>query len=185
MGVWWWWGWEMRWHMGGSSTCLLSTWQELEVRSCHSSSAHPPSLCATPSSSTALGRGWYLSWQNPLLVADCFSPSSAGILHGEVGQQDLPEPSAQWVMHALGSQSCGGQIEQRIRFGYQLLPGMDSSRNPGQTQKAGDWHRAKVHEWHLNKGVEAAAGKGLQGDQSHQWVWEDKDNQGLPSSCWM
>lgn len=138
MGVCWWWGWEMRWHMGGSSTCLLSTWQELEVRSCHSSSAHPPSPCATPSSSTALGRGWYLSWQNPLLVADCFSPSSAGILHGEVGQQDLPEPSAQWVRHALGSQSCGGQIEQRKRSGYQLFPGMDSSRNPGQTQKAGD-----------------------------------------------
>lgn len=29
MGVRWWWGWEMRWHKGGSSTCLLSTWQEL------------------------------------------------------------------------------------------------------------------------------------------------------------
>lgn len=106
MGVHWWWG--------GSSTCLLSTWQEQGSEDLSQQLCSPtfPLCHSQPPALLWEGAGVHPG-QTLSLWDTAFLPHLQGTLHGEVGQQDLPGPSAQLVLHGLGSQSCGGQMEQR------------------------------------------------------------------------
>lgn len=93
MGVQWWWGWEI---LGGSSTCLLSTWQELGSEELSRQLCSPTFPVCHPQPAALLweGAGVYPG-QTLSLWESAFLPHLQDILHGEVGQQDPPEPSAQ------------------------------------------------------------------------------------------
>lgn len=121
MGVRWWWGWEMRWHKGGSSTCLLSTWQELgsEELSQQLCSLTFPTCHSQPPALLWEGAGIYpgqtfSSWET------AFLPHLQGILHGEVGQQDLPGPSANRSCMPWGLRAVVGRWSKG-KSGYQPL----------------------------------------------------------------
>lgn len=84
MGVRWYWGWEMRWHMGDSSSCLLSTWQELGSEELSRQLCSPTFPVCHPQPSARLweGAGIYpgqtLSLQETALL-----PHLQGILLGK------------------------------------------------------------------------------------------------------